>query len=59
MNGEPLARVLLITKNRARAREVLKDLGMVEFDKGDIVWNGENESNERRPNNQEQKEEKP
>ena len=32
--------------------EVLKDLGMVKFDKGDIVWNSKNEPNERRSNNQ-------
>lgn len=31
--------------------EVLKDLGIVKFDKGDIVWNGKDQPNERRPNN--------
>lgn len=27
--------------------EVLKDLGMIKFDKGDIVWNGTEEDKER------------
>jgi len=38
--------------------EVLKDLDKVKFDKGDIVWNGKNESNERKSNNQKQEGEK-
>jgi len=38
--------------------EVLKDLVMVKFDKGDIVWNGENEPNERRTKRRRQEGEK-
>lgn len=38
--------------------EVLKDLGMVKFDKGDIVWNGENEPNKRRTKSRRQEGEK-
>jgi hypothetical protein len=38
--------------------EVLKDLKMVKQDKEDIVWNGENETNERRTKRRRQEGEK-